>query len=135
MPAVVAAPPIKVGGWGISHRQRRSRAVGGPAVDGGAARRRGRRLGRGWSVSGVGVVKLSRPAREGKEEEAREEKEGKATTVAITRGRRVRKKTLCGVTRFPYCTMGCAVGDPSSWSALTVDWLGSVSPPKKRTRS
>jgi hypothetical protein len=80
-------------------------------------------------------VKLSRPAREGKEEEAKEEKEGEATTVAITRGRRVRKKTLYGVARFPYCLMGRAVDDPSSWSALTADWLGSVSPPKRRTCS
>jgi hypothetical protein len=51
-------------------------------------------------MGGAGVMELSRLAEEG-EEEAGEE-EGKATTMAVARGRSARKKTLNRVARFPY---------------------------------
>jgi hypothetical protein len=59
MPTVVVAPPIKVGGLGISHRQRRSRAVGGDrrwmvVQRGGGATPRPWVVGeRGWSGEAV----------------------------------------------------------------------------------
>jgi hypothetical protein len=79
--------PIEVRVWegggflDVSHRGGRGAGTGGGWWCGGAMRRRGCDLGRGWPVRGTGVAELSRPAGEG-EEEAREEEEGETMAVA-----------------------------------------------------